>query len=134
MSQQGKLDEALAELRRAAEIVPENARIHNNIGDVLREQHKAEEAIAEYRRSIALDPRPPYDPSFGLDYPYFNLAQMLSAQAGADKLTVADIARLREACDLVASGRRLATGNPGADSLARGIDAQLQSHGHRPAD
>src|SRR5260370_160177 len=53
---QGKLDDAIAEYRRAIEIDPNYAFAHNNLGVALRGQGKLDDAIAEYRRAIEIDP------------------------------------------------------------------------------
>ena len=54
---QGKLDEAIAEFKKAIELDPEDAFPHNNLGLVLRDQRKPDEAIAEYKKAIELDPK-----------------------------------------------------------------------------
>src|SRR5262249_21097233 len=53
---QGRLDEAVAEYRRATELDPKFARAHNKLGVCLQAQGRLEEAIAEYRRALATDP------------------------------------------------------------------------------
>ena len=47
--------EAAALLARAAALRPDNATLHNNYGNVLRDLGRAREAAAEYERAIALD-------------------------------------------------------------------------------
>ena len=53
----GRLDEAEAEHRIAIELDPKLANAHNNLGNILREQHKNKEAEAEIRKAIELDPK-----------------------------------------------------------------------------
>ena len=53
---QGKLDEAIAELRKAITLDPKSSVCHLNLGLALCDQGKLNEAIAEYRETIALDP------------------------------------------------------------------------------
>ena len=52
----GKLDEAAACCRKALELMPAHAEIHNNLGNALREQGKLDEAVACYRRALELNP------------------------------------------------------------------------------
>lgn len=51
---QGK--EAMAELRRAAELLPEDADVHNNLGNALRNAGRFEAAQASYRRALEINP------------------------------------------------------------------------------
>ena len=57
LSEQGKLDEAIACYRRAIELDPKFALAHNNLGVALQDQGKLDEAIACYRKAIELDPK-----------------------------------------------------------------------------
>jgi tetratricopeptide (TPR) repeat protein len=50
---------ALAALRRAAELLPEDAEAHANLGAELRVRSKWEEALVSLRKSLALQPRNP---------------------------------------------------------------------------
>lgn len=52
----GHKDEAIATLRKAVELVPDDAEAHNNLGNVLREQGRVSEAEAHYRRALVLQP------------------------------------------------------------------------------
>ena len=56
LSQQGKLDEAIAEYRTAIRLQPDLAVAHYNLGNALKDQGKLDEAIAEYRTAIRLQP------------------------------------------------------------------------------
>jgi tetratricopeptide (TPR) repeat protein len=53
---QGKLAEAIAELREAQSIDPTFARAHSDLGTILSAQRSFPEAIAAYREAIRLDP------------------------------------------------------------------------------
>ncbi|MGD0387893.1 MAG: tetratricopeptide repeat protein [Tepidisphaeraceae bacterium] len=59
LAQNGKLDEALANFRRAIELMPGRAEIHNNLANVLKDQGKLEEAIAAYGQAVRLRPEVP---------------------------------------------------------------------------
>jgi tetratricopeptide (TPR) repeat protein len=52
---QKKLDEAIAEYRKAIELDPKFAITHNNLGKALAAQGKFDEALAEHRKAIELD-------------------------------------------------------------------------------
>jgi lipoprotein NlpI len=56
LSDQGKLDEALAHFRRALELKPDYAEAQSNLGNVLNEQGKPDEALACYHRALELKP------------------------------------------------------------------------------
>jgi tetratricopeptide (TPR) repeat protein len=53
---QGRKDEAIAALRKAAELMPEDAETHNNLGNALREQGRTSEAEELYRHALLLRP------------------------------------------------------------------------------
>jgi tetratricopeptide (TPR) repeat protein len=53
----GRLDEAVAEYRKAIALDPNDTRAHSNLGWVLQCQKKWDEAIAACRRAIELDPK-----------------------------------------------------------------------------
>ncbi len=67
LQSQGK--EALEVLRKARELLPEDADIHNNLGNALRDAGQTEEALASYRRALEL--RPDYAEA------YYNLGNAL---------------------------------------------------------
>jgi tetratricopeptide (TPR) repeat protein len=56
LAQQGRLEEAIADFRRALEINPDLAQAHHNLGIALQEQGRLEEAVASYRRALELKP------------------------------------------------------------------------------
>jgi len=56
LHQSGKLAEAIAHVRRAAELKPEVALYHANLGEMCRLGGRTDEAIAAGNRAIALDP------------------------------------------------------------------------------
>lgn len=58
--QQGKLDEAIAQLRKAVELDPKYAGAHLNLAYAYDRQGQAEEAIAQYRKVIELTPENVY--------------------------------------------------------------------------
>jgi len=50
------LDTALTNLQKAAELNPNAASIHANLGEALLRQAKLQEAVAEFHKAIELDP------------------------------------------------------------------------------
>lgn len=48
--------EAEKHCRKAIEMAPGNAALHNNLGVMLFEQGSREEAVAEFRKALAIDP------------------------------------------------------------------------------
>jgi Tfp pilus assembly protein PilF len=53
---QGKVDEAIKEFRRALELDPYYVDAHANLATALQQQGKVEEAAAEWRETLALQP------------------------------------------------------------------------------
>lgn len=53
---EGRFDEALGLLRRAAALAPDDARVHANMGSLLARLERSEEAIACYRTALGLAP------------------------------------------------------------------------------
>ena len=51
---QGK--DALLALRKAAEMLPDDADVHNNLGNALHDLGRLEDAVASYRRAVAIKP------------------------------------------------------------------------------
>ena len=75
----GRLDEAIAEYRRAIHLKPDWAPAHYNLGNALREAGRPAEAVAEFRQALALQP----------DYPRARLslgATLLSAGRAREAL------------------------------------------------
>jgi tetratricopeptide (TPR) repeat protein len=64
-----KADPALAALRRAAALRPQDARVYYQFGEICRLQKKTTEAIAYYEKSASLDPDFP-DPLYKLGQAY----------------------------------------------------------------
>ncbi len=56
-AQTGRMEEELAEYRRAVELDPDYAEAHNNLGNAYARRGQAEEAIAEYDKALKLHPR-----------------------------------------------------------------------------
>jgi len=57
--EEGRLNEALAEYRKAARLSPGYFRVHNNLGSLLDDMGRPEEALAEYRLALRLKPNLP---------------------------------------------------------------------------
>jgi superkiller protein 3 len=53
----GKFDEAVAELQKAAEAAPKSAVIQSNLAYAYDRQGRTEEAVAAYRKALELDPK-----------------------------------------------------------------------------
>lgn len=53
----GKLDEAVAELQKAADAAPTSAVIQSNLAYAYDRQGRTEEAVAAYRKALELDPK-----------------------------------------------------------------------------
>ncbi|WP_190274165.1 tetratricopeptide repeat protein [Geitlerinema sp. PCC 7407] len=70
--QQNRLPEALQFYQQGLTLEPDNPRLHNNFGNVLRELGQMPAAVQHYQRAIALDPR--YGEA------YCNLGSVLHAQ------------------------------------------------------
>jgi Flp pilus assembly protein TadD len=54
---EGKLDEAVGPLTKAAELNAKDATVHANLGEVLLRQGKLDEAAAQFHKSLELDPQ-----------------------------------------------------------------------------
>jgi superkiller protein 3 len=57
LSEQGKLEEAIAAYQQAIQLDPKDATPYNGLGNALSEQGKLEEAIAAFQQAIQLDPK-----------------------------------------------------------------------------
>jgi protein O-GlcNAc transferase len=69
LSRQGRNEDALVLFQRAAELQPNIAELHNNVGVTLLELFRMEESAASFRRAIELNPE--------LAEPYNNLGNVL---------------------------------------------------------
>ncbi len=56
LQRQGRHDEALAPLKRAAELAPADVGLQHNLGNALRRAGRPDEAATHYRRALALQP------------------------------------------------------------------------------
>jgi tetratricopeptide (TPR) repeat protein len=56
LSEQGRLDEAIAQYQEALGIQPDYAYAHNNLGNALRQKGQMREALAHYRKALELQP------------------------------------------------------------------------------
>jgi len=88
LSEEGKLDEALAEIRKTVEIMPDYAEGYFNLGVILSRLGRTREAIAAYRKSLALKP------AYG--YSAVNLVILLRKE-GREKEAASVILKYREA-------------------------------------
>ena len=107
LAQQGRLDEAIADFRRALEINPDLAQAHHNLGIALQEQGRLEEAAASYRRAVELKP------DYASAYNYLGMA-------------LKDLSRLDEA---VACYRRAVELKPDFVEACNNLAAVLQDQG-----
>jgi len=76
---QGKLDEAIAECKRAIEVDPEFGNPYNDIGAYMIELERYDEAIPWLERAIAAKR---YDPRH---FPYFNLGRVYLAKGSLNQ-------------------------------------------------
>jgi tetratricopeptide (TPR) repeat protein len=74
---QGRLEDAVTELRQAISLDPSSAILHHNLALTLKEQKKVTEAIGEFRKAIELDPQ--------LAYPHYNLGLLLEELGKLDE-------------------------------------------------
>jgi serine/threonine protein kinase/tetratricopeptide (TPR) repeat protein len=85
---QGKLDEGVAEYRKAIQLDSKSASAHSGLGAALREQRELDEAVAEGRKAIELDPN--------LSAAHCNLGIALQRQGKPDEA----VAEYRKAIEL----------------------------------
>lgn len=78
--EQGRTDEAVAEMRDAARLTPNFAPIHNDLANALKTQGKFDEAIAEYAEALRLQPN--------YAAPYSNLGALLVSRGRAKEALV----------------------------------------------
>ena len=56
LTEQGRLEEAIAHYQKALEIQPDYAYAHNNLGNALRQRGQVREALAHYQKAVELQP------------------------------------------------------------------------------
>lgn len=83
-SDQGELDQAVAEFEKAIELDPNDADAHRNLGTAYGEQGKWAESVAVYEKAVAINP------DFGEAYgdmaaAYFNVGKLTEAIAAGEK-------------------------------------------------
>jgi protein O-GlcNAc transferase len=105
LQMQGK--DALPAFRKAAELMPDDAEAHNNLGIALQEGGQTDEALASFRRALAIDP--------GFIEAHYNLGNVLS-----------ELGRLEEAA---ASYRNALKINPDFALIHSNLGAALQELG-----
>ena len=52
----GRYDEALTETQKAVELEPDNAKYHDNLGNIFYEMGRYDEALTETQRAVELEP------------------------------------------------------------------------------
>jgi Flp pilus assembly protein TadD len=77
LAQNGQLDEAMAEYRKAMKIKPDYADPHNNLGNALAHRGRLDEAIAQYRKALEINPE--YAAA------YYNFGAVLYKQGHVDE-------------------------------------------------
>lgn len=87
LQEQGRLDEAIRQYRRAIELNPRHAASHSNLGTALAQREELDEAIAEFREAVRLHPN---------DLTHRNLGRALLEKGGP----AAAIEHLRRAAEL----------------------------------
>jgi len=93
LTEQGRIDEARAQLELAARLDPNNAETHQNLAEILQRQGRVADAISEYKAALKL--RPDWEPVLN------NLAWMLATHPGSEVRNGAEAVRLaRHACAL----------------------------------
>ncbi len=88
LSDQGKMDEAIAKYQKAIELDPKGVFPYDNWGRALLLQGKLDEAIAKYQKAIELDPK--------FAHPYNNWGYVLQLQGKLDEA----IAKYQKAIEL----------------------------------
>ena len=75
--QEGRIDEALAELQKAVEIVPNNVQAHINLGVALAQSGQNDEAMLEYKKALEINSNS--------DLAYHNLGNALLQKGQAEE-------------------------------------------------
>jgi len=126
---EGKLDEALTELKRAAELAPSSAVINANLGFAYDKQGKVDEAAAAYRKVLELEP--------GNNIARNNLGNLLSKQGQYEEATREFEELLRRDPDNAAakSNLEIATKNRALTQEKQDqVSGALQAAAAKPAD
>jgi tetratricopeptide (TPR) repeat protein len=110
LAREGKLDEAIHQLRKALQMVPGDARGHYHLALALDRRGDTEEAIAEFRKALEADPTSFYVPTIRGDL----------------ALALAESGRLEEAVENYA---RALEDNPGDARARSGFAAALMGLG-----
>ena len=122
-TEQGQLDDAVAALRNAVKLDPDDAESHRLLGDARLAQRAFDDAVAEYGEASRLAP--------AAATPHRLIGAALLERArdlSGDERT----ARLREACDQLVEGARLAGDDPNIPILEGMVEALLAPEAHCP--
>ncbi len=81
---QGELDQAVSELKKAIELDPNDAEAHRNLGTAYGEQGKWEESVVAYEQAIEI--APDYGEAYGdVAAAYFYIGKLAEATAAGEK-------------------------------------------------
>ena len=125
----GKVDEAITELKRAAELAPSSAVITANLAFAYDKQGKADEALTAYRKVLELEPANTIARN--------NLGNLLSRQGQYEEATREFEELLRRDPDNAAakSNLEIATKNQGISKERQDqVSGALQAAAAKPAD
>jgi len=126
---EGKVDEAITELKRAAELAPSSAVITANLAFAYDKQGKADEALTAYRKALELEPANTIARN--------NLGNLLSRQGQYEEATREFEELLRRDPDNAAakSNLEIATKNQGISKERQDqVSGALQAAAAKPAD
>jgi len=125
----GKVDEAITQLKRAAELAPSSAVIKANLGFAYDKGGKVDEAVAAYRKVLELEP--------GNNTARNNLGNLLTKQGQFEEATREFEELLRRDPDNAAakSNLEIATKNQGITKEKQDqVSGALQAAAAKPAD
>ena len=143
---QGRLDQAVAEFRRAVEADPSYAAAHLNLGYAYSKLDKLDEAIAAYTKGLALDPKDLLGQNnLGVLYDrqgrYDEAIAAFEAALGIDPSNAAvsknlerarhNKAVIREQEDRIAEARRQAEAHPEDAAAAFNLARKYATFGHK---